>query len=100
MPFLAEFQTATIAFRDAVLLQDFTLAQQRLDTLSKLVAKNWERLTPQQRDNLHAEFMVSLQWARTAVTMNRDQLRADFERIESSKVYQMPDPRIRWNVEG
>ncbi len=94
------FQLALAAFREAVQRQDFPVAQQQLETVSNMVSQSWPALAASERDAVHGDFMAVLQWARVSVGINRGQLRSETERVEGAKIYQMPNPRTRWNVQG
>lgn len=83
------------AFEDRVRAGEFTYAQQGLSDLSAMLDSCWPRLETEQRAVVDEAVMAGLKWARAYVAANREQMRAQLERIEGSKVYQMNVPRKR-----
>jgi hypothetical protein len=94
------FESGVNAFRNAVQAQDFVAAQAQLALLSGIVSAAWPGLTEPERDFVHSEFMATLQWARVSVSINRGHMASQARRVESARIYQMPAPRTRWNLEG
>jgi hypothetical protein len=97
-----ELETLLVAFRDAVQLSVYPVAQSVLDCYARKLASHWPVLGLESRKRVQRDTLAVVAWANLAVKTGRAQMRQHLERIESSNVYRMPDPAARstWDVKG
>ena len=77
------------AFEDDVRSGDFELANRRLNELTNVLDTHWPRLEASERSVLDESVKAGLHWARNFVTASREQMRAQMDRLDGAKVYQM-----------